>query len=465
MMIRVNFVSLGCAKNLVDSERLLALLGEAGMVLVGPEDEAEVTIINTCSFIAEAREEAFEVIEGALKQKAAGQTRHVVVAGCLAQHWGEKVQRRNPQIDAVVGLAGREQIAEIVQRIADDSNPQPSVYVEPFGNQVSDDRGRLRLTEPGWAYLRISEGCDRGCSFCTIPRIRGPFRSKGPEAILAEAEELVNDGALELNLIGQETTSYGSDLGYAGGLATLLRELNRIDGLRWLRILYAHPATMNEELIMTMAECEKAVAYVDMPLQHINNRILELMHRRITREETESLLQKLRARIPEVAIRTTMLVGFPSETQEEFTELLDFVQEQRFEALGGFRYSAEPGTRAAHLKKTIPERIQRERYDQLMLTQQEIAFTLADQKAGNIVDCLVSQELSSEEILELGLDASCRWYSGRSAQQAPEMDSECLIAADTEVAFDTIVPVKIEGRHEYDLLGTVIEKEILSTKS
>jgi len=457
MTIRVNFISLGCAKNLVDSERLLALLGEAGMVLVPPDDEVDVTIINTCSFIAEAREEAFEAIDAALEQKAAGQTRHVVVAGCLAQHWGNKVRKRNPEIAAVVGLSSREQIAEIVQRVVEDPNPDmetsSSVFVEPFRKQVYDDRSRLRLTEAGWAYLRISEGCDRGCSFCTIPRIRGPFRSKDPQVILAEAEELVNDGALELNLIGQETTSYGLDIGYEGGLANLIRQLNPICGVRWLRILYAHPATINEELIDALAECEKAVAYVDMPLQHINNRILELMNRRTTREETESILQKVRETIPEVAIRTTMMVGFPSETEEEFAELLEFIKEQRFDALGAFMFSPEPGTRAAHLKKAIPQHVKRERYEQLMLSQQEIAFDRADRKAGKTVPCLICRELTQAEISDLRLEHSQRWYLGRHAGQAPEMDSECFIQTNMELVLDSIANIQITGRIEYDLVG------------
>ena len=459
MTIRVNFVSLGCAKNLVDSERLLALLGEAGMVLVAPDDEADVTIINTCSFIAEAREEAFEAIESALEQKAKGHTGYVVVAGCLAQHWGNKVQKRNPEIDAVVGLSSRDQIAEIVQWVVEDRNPNmetsSSVFVSPFRKQITDDRSRLRLTEPGWAYLRISEGCDRGCSFCTIPRIRGPFRSKEPQMILLEAEELVNDGALELNLIGQETTSYGLDIGYEGGLANLLRELNRLDGLRWLRILYAHPATMSEELIGALAECEKAVAYVDVPLQHINNRIMELMNRRITRQETEALLQQLRETIPDVAIRTTMLVGFPSETDEEFAELLEFIKEQRFDALGGFMYSPEPGTRAAHLQKAVPLHVKRERHEHMMLIQQEIAFALADQMAGKTVPCLLCRELTQEEIQALRLTNSQRWYLGRHVQQAPEMDSECFFASGTELALDTITSIKITSRTDYDLVGVV----------
>jgi len=457
MTIRVNFVSLGCAKNLVDSERLLALLAEAGMILVPPDDQAEVTIINTCSFIADARAEAFEAIDAALEQKEAGQTGHVVVAGCLAQHWGNKVRKRNPDIDAVVGLSSREQIAEIVQRVVEDPNPgmktSSSVFVEPFRNQIYDDRARLRLTEAGWAYLRISEGCDRGCSFCTIPRIRGSFRSKDPQLILAEAEELVNDGALELNLIGQETTSYGLDIGYEGGLAQLLRQLNQINGLRWLRILYAHPATINEELITALAECEKAVAYVDMPLQHINNRILELMNRRTTRQETVAILQKIRETIPDVALRTTMLVGFPSETDEEFTELLEFIKELRFDALGAFMFSPEPGTRAAHLKKAVPQHIKRKRHERLMLTQQEIAFDLADQMTGKTVDCLFHQELTQQEISDLHLEDSQRWYRGRYAGQAPEMDSECYIGSDTELALDTITPVTITGRADYDLVA------------
>ncbi|MBN1844399.1 MAG: 30S ribosomal protein S12 methylthiotransferase RimO [Sedimentisphaerales bacterium] len=456
--LRVNFISLGCAKNLVDSEKMLGLLAEAQMMPVGPDDPAEATLINTCGFIADARQESFEAIEQALEAKSRGRTAAVLVCGCLAQYWHKRLLERYPELDAVVGLDRRDRIPAIVRQIISSpptaKNPRDRVLVGPFKEQTADDRARLRLTEQGWAYLRISEGCDRGCSFCTIPRIRGPFRSRRPESILAEAAELVADGVLEINLIGQETSGYGADLDEGLDLADLVGRLNRLEPLRWIRVLYAHPATLTDRIIEALAGGEKVAPYLDLPLQHINDRLLKLMNRSITRGQTEDLLQKLRRRIPQLAVRTTLLVGFPGETDEQFEELLQFVQDQRFEALGAFRYSAEAHTRASHLQPAVPDEVKQERYERLMMTQQRIAFDHAEGLIGRQVDCLIGRPLTDEECTSLELPAAeGPWFLGRHARQAPEIDSECLIAGVREHHGDTIVPVLITARRDYDLVG------------
>ena len=456
---RVNFISLGCAKNLLDSEKMLARLAEAQMLLVGPDDPADVTIINTCSFIQEARQEAFEAINEALDAKRAGLTRYVIVVGCLAQHWADRLKRHLPHIDAVMGLSARDEISRLVKQLLNDNdpgvkNPIP-VLVEPFRGPIKSDRGRLRLTEPCWAYLRISDGCSRGCSFCTIGRIRGPYRSKDPDEIIAEAAELIADGVLELNLIGQETSSYGIDIGHSGGLAQLLFQLNKLDHLRWIRLLYVHPATLCDDQIDAMARCEKVVPYLDIPLKHINDRILNSMNRRITRSRTEELLKKLRARIDNPALRTTMMVGFPTETDAEFEELLDFVREYRFEALGAFMYSAEVGTPAAKIKGAVSQKIKKQRWEKLMRTQQEIAFAQAEAMAGKNVSCLLLKELSETEVNQLQLSGQKRWFTARHARQGPEIDSVCFVAADihSPVKVNQITQVTITGRRDYDLIG------------
>ncbi len=460
--IRVQFISLGCAKNLVDSEKMMGLLAEAGCVFVSPDDPADVTIINTCGFIEEARQEALETIRQALADKSSGNISRIIVTGCLAQLWGGKLLEEIPEIDAVIGLTDRGQIAKIAQDLVQASPAKAKkikekIKIKPFHTEVHQDQVRLRLTDPSWAYLRISEGCSMGCTFCTIPAIRGPFRSKPIDAILAEAAELVVDGAVELNLIGQETTGYGSDLGMESGLSELLKQLNQIDNLRWIRILYAHPATLTEKQIETMAGCEKVVPYIDIPLQHINNRILKLMHRRINRARTEELICKLRNTIAGITIRTTLMVGFPSEKEAEFTELLDFIQEYRFEALGCFAYSPEEGTAAARITNHIPQAVKEERLDTIMQAQQKIAFEHARSQIGKTMNCLITSLLEPKLVHEFSLDRNKSWYIARHGGQAPEIDSVCYLSAgkaDTNIV-GFIRPAKIMDRIDYDLVGSL----------
>jgi len=438
---------------------MLALLVEAGMFLVGPDAAADVCIINTCGFIEDARTEAFEAIEEALEAKKVGRIGHVVVVGCLAQYWQEKLYAQFGDIDAVIGLGNRSEIAQLVRKIAQspatDAQRQPMIACGPLPDEVPSDQARLRLTERCWAYLRISEGCSLNCTFCSIPLIRGAFHSKALDQIIAEAQELIADGAVELNLIGQETTGYGRDLGYKDGLATLLREMNQLENLRWLRILYAHPATITTEQIETMARCEKVVPYLDLPLQHINDRILRLMNRRINRRQTENLISRLRSTIDNLTIRTTMLVGFPSETDQEFAELLDFIREYRFEALGGFIFSPEQGTPAARLAGQIAPQIKQQRHEKLMLTQQKIAFEKAESLIGCDLDCLITAELATEKLEAKQLDKSTPWFLGRHSGQAAQIDSECYVPCDNNTLVEpgSIVPVTIEARKDYDLIA------------
>ena len=467
--ITVSFVALGCPKNLVDSEKMLGLLLEDSIALVGPDDSADAVIINTCGFIESARQEAFEHIEMAIAAKKDGTVAKIIVAGCLAQYAGGKLQHSFPDVDAIVGLADRGNIAAIVRRVVSTdtltSDKPPISAPDPrqrWRGPVPNDQTRLRLTEPFWSYLRISEGCNQGCAFCTIPTIRGPFRSKPLDAILAEAEELVADGTVELNLIGQETTNYGADTGQKTDLADLLRSLNEIDGLRWIRLLYAHPASLTNRHIAAMAQCDKVVPYIDLPLQHINDRILKLMNRHIDRAATEQLIAQLRDTIEHLSIRTTMLVGFPSETKAEFAELLDFVAEQRFEALGAFSYSLEENTAAGRMPEQLPDDVKADRLDKLMTRQQQIAFEHARSLVGTIMPCLLTAELDDNTIVELQLDPIGRWFSARHAGQAAEIDSECFLLTDDDTGLPqspyhpgTITPAKITAQLDYDLIGTI----------
>ncbi|MBN2131565.1 MAG: 30S ribosomal protein S12 methylthiotransferase RimO [Sedimentisphaerales bacterium] len=461
--LTVSFTSLGCPKNLVDSERMLAVLGQDDMALVPSGEIADVTVINTCGFIEDARQEAYECIQDALEQKHNGEVGRVVVAGCLAQYQPDQLRERFPDIDAVVGLAHRDQLHQIIRGlVAERRSVRPGagavVRTDPFRDQVTDDRTRLRLTAPSWAYLRIAEGCSMGCRFCSIPRIRGPFRSKNPREILAEAQELIETGAIELNLIAQETTSYGRDIDYKSGLAGILRELNALEPLGWLRVLYAHPASLTDEIIDSMGQCDKVLSYLDLPLQHISDRLLEQMNRHVTRAQTERLLDRLRSAMPDLAVRTTLIVGYPSESDEEFQELLEFVRQQRFTHLGVFVYSPEPGTAAAGQEPRIDPEIADARLEALMLAQQEIAFADADALAGREFPCLLTDELPCEDIEALGLAAESRWLAGRLPRQAPESDSLTFVACppDGEPPLDTIVPVRIIGRQDYDLLAAVL---------
>src|SRR3954469_12364081 len=372
----VAFVSLGCPKNLVDSERMLGLLAEDGLAITADHSAADAIIVNTCGFLEASKEESLAEIRRAVEMKKKGNCQRVVVAGCLVQRHKTKLLNEVPQIDRLVGVFDREHIVEAVRGqenprqehghflgkyhdlskelvassqllVASDQKETKTTRLPVFEN----DRARFRLTPRHYAYLRISEGCNQGCSFCTIPSIRGLMRSKPLEQIMLEAKELAADGAVELNLIGQDTTSYGTDIGYSAGLSGLLKTLDRkLDAdVRWVRLMYAYPSCFTDEMIKTIADASRVVKYIDMPLQHINDQLLSKMKRRVTRKEIEVLLDKLRKWIPGIAIRTTFIAGSPSETQQQHDELLKFIRDFGFDMLGVFPYSQEPGTPMAKM--------------------------------------------------------------------------------------------------------------------
>ncbi len=444
---RVAFVALGCAKNLVDSEKMLGQLAEAGCTLTNDGANADVVVVNTCGFLAAARDEATGVIREmvALKRRKHTRLRRVVVVGCLVQRDGESLRRQVPGIDALVGVHNRD---DVVRAVLGDASQKESThetdrFLGDYHPVVALDLGRLRLTPRHYAYLRISEGCSRECTFCTIPAIRGPLHSKPPVVVLDEARELIADGAVELVLIGQDTTSYGEDLGYTPGLAGLLRALNGLDGLGWLRLMYTYPSELTDAVLEAVADAERIVKYMDIPLQHINDRILKTMRRGVTRAETEALLQKARDRIPGVRIRTTMIVGFPGETEVEFAELLDFVSGFRFDALGVFPYSLEPDTPAGRMRGQLSPEVKEERVQRLMLAQQQIAFALADGCLNQRFRVLVDG-ISKEGV-----------QPARHAGQAPEVDSLTLLPG-CELPPGKMVEVRCIGRQDYDLLATPV---------
>lgn len=448
----VGFVSLGCPKNIIDSERMLAEIAQAGFPITAEPDNADVVIINTCGFIAPAQAESLDVIQHAVDCKRRGTVKKVIVAGCLGQRMGAEIFKKISGIDAIVSLDQRDHIVEIIQkklssakyskgRDANNSNvsslsPEKKM---PLHRNIPDDRCRLLITPGHWAYLRISEGCDRLCSFCTIPSIRGRFRSKSLDQVLAEANELVSAGVVELNVIAQDTTNYGRDMKIKDGLSVLLRELEKISGLAWVRLMYLYPVGISDTLIETITQSDKVVRYLDIPIQHVNDDILKAMRRPDTQDSLRRLIEKVRSSIDDVVLRTTLMVGFPGETDKQFDELIDFVRWAQFDALGGFPFYPESGTQAAEMPDQIPETVKQQRLDELMMTQQEIAFARNENRLGRTLTCLV------DSVERDGL------HRGRYYGQAPDIDSVCFIRNSTEQP-GRFVETKVIGSSDYDLL-------------
>jgi ribosomal protein S12 methylthiotransferase len=382
------FVSLGCPKNTVDSERMLGKLAQDGYALTADADGADVVVINTCGFIEPARQESLAVIREMLALKKQGRVGAVVVAGCLAERQKDLLLEQVPEVDQIVGVFGREEIAQVVDRATAQHREQRSLF-RPAPVRALEDTARLRITPRHYAYLKISEGCDRLCTFCAIPSMRGKHVSKPIEAVIAEARELAADGVRELIVVAQDTTYYGLDLYGRVRLAELLRELDRVDGIEWVRVLYCYPEHFTDELFDTLAGARKIIPYLDMPLQHINDRMLRRMQRRVTRASTEELLARLRQTLPDLTLRTTFIVGFPGETEAEFEELAAFVRDTRFERCGVFPYSLEPDTPAARLPDHLPDEVKQERRDRLMAVQQEVAFGWSARQVGREIEVIV----------------------------------------------------------------------------
>jgi len=419
----------------------LAQIAQAHLLITSEPDNADVVVINTCGFIAPAKAESIEMITRAVLCKRRGTVKKVIVAGCLAEKMREQLFSEIDGIDAVIGLDKRDSIVRIIKETL--SAQAPTAYVDSPAKPHSDtglldDRTRLLITPSHWTYLRISEGCNHRCSFCTIPSIRGPFRSKPLDTVLAEADELVSAGAVELNLIAQDTANYGRDLKNKTSLTGLLTELVKAEALAWIRLMYLYPAGIDEKLIETVAANQKIVNYFDIPIQHINNRILKAMRRPETTDQILRLIDNLRAAVPDVTLRTTLIIGFPGETDEEFAELLDFVKWANFDALGCFAYCREPGTPAAELPDQIPEHIKQQRLEEIMLAQQEIAFAGNTERIGDKLACLVDS-------------ADNNTARGRYYGQAPEIDSVCIIK-NCSAKPGEFVKTRVVATKDYDLI-------------
>lgn len=435
--VTVGFVALGCPKNVVDSEKMLARIAEAGFLIAAEPERADVVVINTCGFIEPAKVESLEAVRQAVANKKMGNVRKVVVTGCLSQRLGDRLLDEAAGVDAIVGLEHRDTIARVIRDAL--ASDRPLVYHGPTPRTVVDDRVRLRIGPAHSAYLRINEGCSHRCSFCTIPAIRGPSRSKPLEQVLDEARELAASGAAELNVIGQDTTVYGRDLKMNNGLASLLREMEHLPGLTWIRLLYAYPTGITGRLIETMATSERTVRYLDIPIQHASDRILKAMRRPDTRKKLGRLVENLRAAMPDIVLRTTLIVGFPGETQADFNELLEFVRWARFDALGAFTFFPEPGTPAAGFPDQVSQEVKQARYEELMLAQQEIAFAGNRARIGSRLRCLVDS-----------LD-SRGTGRGRFYGQAPDIDSLCIIEP-CPAEPGQFLDVEVAGAEDYDLL-------------
>ncbi|QQE12524.1 30S ribosomal protein S12 methylthiotransferase RimO [Planctomycetota bacterium] len=488
----VSFVSLGCPKNLVDSEKMLGLLAEDGLVPVGSDEPADAVVVNTCGFLEAAKDESVGEINQAVAMKEEGLVKRVVVAGCLVQRQRAKLLEWCPGIDAMIGVFDRDRVVEAVTGRKSDQRDvavELPVYSSIAANAViakkhremsedvtgyfEDDGGRMRLTPRHYAYLRISEGCNQNCAFCTIPSIRGKMRSKSIERIVNEARELMNDGAYELNLIGQDTTSYGDDIEFEGGMVGMLEAVDGVTreyGGGWVRLMYAYPSKFTDEMIDALAKLEGVVKYLDIPLQHINDEVLDRMRRFTSRECIETLLRKLKERVPGIAIRTTFISGFPGETEEQHQELVEFVREFGFENMGVFGYSPEPGTVAGTMYgkgEAIDDETIARRVDELMKVQQEVVFARHDKMVEDEVEIDVLIESLTDSVLESDDgDVAGVLYHGRTPSQAPQIDGVTYVHSESgeQFAAGEVVKCRMVGYDGYDLIVKPV-KEMDNTVS
>lgn len=441
--MKILFVSLGCDKNLVDTEVMLGMLTGKGYSITDDENEADVVVINTCCFIGDAKEESINNILEMAELRKSGQIKALIVTGCLAQRYKEEIQTEIPEVDAIIGTTAIDTIVETLEGVL---AGQSHNHIEDINLPPVYDKKRIVTTGGHYAYLKIAEGCDKRCSYCIIPKVRGNYRSIPMESLIAEAKQLVEFGAKELILVAQETTLYGKDLYGEKSLPKLLHELCRIDGLYWIRILYCYPEEITDELIETIRTEEKVCHYLDIPIQHASDNILKRMGRRTNQQELRDMIAKLRARIPDICLRTTLITGFPGETQEDHEELMAFVDEMEFDRLGVFTYSAEEDTPAATFDDQIDEELKKDRQAEIMELQQEIAFEKAQDAVGRTVLAIIEGKLPDEHA-----------YAARTYMDAPGVDGLVFVQTSAELMTGDFVKVKITGSYEYDLIGEIVD--------
>lgn len=440
--MNILFISLGCDKNLADSETMLGMLASRGYQIVDEEEKADVIIVNTCCFIHDAMEESIETILQMAEYKKSGSLKALIVTGCMAERYREEITKEIPEVDAVLGTASYGHILDAVDEAL---KGHSYLMMEPLNILPIIETHRLVTTGGHYAYLKIAEGCDKHCTYCIIPKLRGNFRSVPMDHLIKEAEQLAADGVKELILVAQETTLYGKDLYGEKKLPELLHKLCQISGIRWIRILYCYPEEITEELIQTMKEEPKICHYLDLPIQHASDGILKRMGRRTSKEELVHIISRLREEIPDITLRTTLITGFPGETQEQHEELMDFVDEMEFDRLGVFTYSPEEGTPAASMPDQIEESIKEDRRAELMELQQEIAFEQAENMIGKEVLVMIEGKVADENA-----------YVGRTYKDAPNVDGLIFVNTDAELMSGDFAKVKVTGACEYDLIGELM---------
>ena len=440
---KIGMISLGCPKNQVDAEMMLAKLKDAGFEITSDESEADAVIVNTCGFIEEAKQEAIENILDVASYKKEGNLKSLIVTGCLAERYKDEIKEQMPEVDVVVGLGSNGDIVSIVK------NALNGQRYSTYGEKESLDLcGKRIITTPSYtAYIKIAEGCDNCCTYCAIPQIRGRFRSKPMEDIIFEAEKLADSGVKELIVVAQDTTRYGEDLYGEPKLAMLLTNLCQVIGIHWIRVLYTYPERITNELLRVIAEQPKLVKYMDIPMQHCNKEILRRMNRSGSKEELQRLVERIRILVPGVAVRTTLITGFPGETEEQFEELCEFVKQVGFDRLGCFAYSKEEGTPAADFPDQIDEQIKIDRADLVMNDQLSITIKNNSNKIGSV-----------REVLVEGYDDYIKCYYGRTAEDAPDIDGKVFFMSEQKLEPGMFVNVKINDLIEYDLLGELETK-------
>lgn len=441
MAIKVSMISLGCSKNQVDAEHLLATLAQNGFTLCGDVSESDVVIINTCGFIQSAKEEAIENILEMAALKKEGTIKGIVVTGCLAERYRDEIVKEMDEVDVVLGIGSNDTICEAVKRAA--AGGKMTAYGEKESLCLSGER--ILTTLPYYAYLKIAEGCDNCCTYCAIPQIRGRFRSRPMEELIEEAEWLASQGVKELVVVAQDTTRYGEDLYGEYKLAALLKELCKIEGFRWIRTLYCYPDKITEELIDAVASEKKLVKYLDIPIQHCEEAVLRNMNRPMDRASLTALMKKLRDRIPGLTLRTTVMVGFPGETEEQFTALSEFIEEIRFDRLGCFTFSAEEGTVAADMDGQIDENVKKRREEIIMTQQSIIMEQLNQEKVGERLLCVVE-----------GFDRYGECYFGRTEADAPDVDGKIFFTSEDSLKMGDFVKVCVNEVMDYDLMGECV---------
>ena len=440
--MNILFISLGCDKNLVDSEVMLGLLDKKGYQIVESEEDADIIVVNTCCFIHDAKEESIQTILEKAENKKEGKLKALIVTGCLAQRYQQEIIDEIPEVDAVLGTTSYDHIVEAVEEALAGNG---HVVLEDVDALPDVKEKRLVTTGGHYAYMKIAEGCDKHCTYCIIPKLRGNYRSVPMEKLLAEAKDLADQGVKELILVAQETTVYGKDIYGEKSLHKLLRELCKIAGIQWIRILYCYPEEIYDELIQTIKEEKKVCHYLDLPIQHASDAVLKRMGRRTSKAQLVEIIEKLRKEIPDISLRTTLITGFPGETQEQHEELKDFVDEMEFDRLGVFTYSPEEDTPAATMTEQIPEEVKEDRQAELMELQQEIAFDLAEDMVGREVLVMIEGKVADENA-----------YVGRTYKDAPNVDGLIFINTDEELMSGDFARVRVTGALEYDLIGELI---------